>query len=185
MAIHPQQGSLIQTLQKLYSRMVLYALHPRSGHAKHRLVRRDDSDIATPLYDYIDEIASSAQTRDKSEKIKVIHPVVAGQEVKTTRSGDNSKADVHPVLAGYFEGRKAATLLIPEIGEKLKISTWEHLHETIRFGRMGDIKNAKLHADLANGTLKEALQYMSRKEFQGFLSEIEKKFNDVLAESKH
>lgn len=190
MAAHSEHGSLIQTLQRLYSRMVLFALNYRNGDGKYRSVRRHDGDVASPLYEYIDRIANKAQTRGGSGENKTEKPSANGPEVNTFRQSDGAAVDASVskkprALAGYFEGQKTATLLIPEIGKKLKNSTWEHLHEAIRFGRMGDIKNAKLHADLANGTLKEALQYMSRDDFKEFLGEIERKFDDVLAEHKH
>ena len=190
MSTHSEHGSLIQALQNLYSRMVLFALYYRNGHGIHRAVRRHDGDITSPLYNYIDRIAIKAQPRGKPDEHKFVKTSAVGQEASTSHRSDDVRAGVTSrskprALVGYFEGRKIATLLIPKIGNKLKNSTWEHLHEAIRFGRMGEIKNAKLHADLANGTLKEALQYMSREEFEEFLGEIENKFNDVLAESKH
>ncbi len=190
MSTHSKHGSLIQTLQKLYSRMVLFALHYGKGHGIHRVARHHDGDIASPLYDYIDRIAKRAHLRGKPDEHKFVKPSTVGPEATTSHQGDDVRAGVtsrskNRALAGYFEGQKTATLLIPKIGNKLKNSTWEHLHEAIRFGRMGDIKNAKLHADLANSTLKEAVQYMSREEFEELLGEIEQKFDDVLAESKH
>lgn len=189
MTTHSEHGSLLQILQKLYFRIALFVFHNRTGNGKHRAVRRHDGDIATPLHDYIDRIASKVQTRGEPDEHKIAKPSAVGPEAITSHQRDDVRAGAAArskphALASYFEGRKAATLLIPEIGKKLKNSTWAHLHEAIRFGRMGDIKNAKLHADLANGTLKEALQYMTREEFKEFLGEIEKKFDDVLAENR-
>lgn len=188
MSTHSEHGSLIQILQKLYARMVLFALQLGRGHEIHRAVRHHNGDIASPLYDYIDRIVKMAQPGSQPGENKT-KSFAVGPGAVTSRQSDNVGAGVtgrskNHVLAGYFEGQKAATFSIPKIGKKLKNSTWEHLHAAIRFGRMGDIKNARLHADLASGTLKEALQFMSREEFREFLGEIERKFDDVLAENK-
>lgn len=190
MVAHPEHSSFIQTLQKLYSRMVLFALNIGKTDGKHNPARYHDGDIATPLHDYIEWIAKGAKTRpgpelDTISESSTSRPIdTASSHSRETRAGV-SDIKKPRALARYFEGHNAATLLVPGLGEKLKNTTWAHLHEAIRFGRLGDIKNAKLHADLANGTLKEAIQYMSREDFEEFLGEIEKKFDEVLAENKH
>lgn len=190
MATHPEHDSFIQTLQKLYSRMVLSAFSYGKTIGKRRSVRHHDGDIATPLHDYIEWIAKGAKVRPGSEPDSGAEPPTPRSIDISSHSSRDSGAGASGTkkpraLARYFEGHNAAMLLVPGMGEKFKNSTWGHLHEAIRFGRLGDIKNAKLHADLANGTLKEAIQYMSRSDFEKFLGEIEKKFNEVLAESKH
>lgn len=190
MAIQVELSSLIQSLQKLYSRMALFVLNYRTGHGKHRSVRHYNGDIASPLYEYIDRIVSHAQTRNEPGENNVTRFPTKESGATALRQSDSATSEtsvstMSSELADYFKDRKSTTLLIPEVGKKLKNSTWKHLHEAIRYGRIGEIKNAKLHADLANGTLKEALQYMSREEFKEFLDEIEKKFDEVLAEYKH
>jgi hypothetical protein len=190
MAVHPEHSSFIQTLQKLYSSMVLFALNIGKKDGKHRSIRHHDGDIATPLHDYIEWIAQGAKARPGSEPDSGAEPLTPGSidiSSHTSRDiADGGSGTKKPrALARYFAGHNAATIMVPGMGEKLKKSTWGHLHEAIRFGRTGDVKNAKLHADLANGTLKEAIQYMSRDDFEDFLGEIEKKFDEVLAERKH
>ena len=176
MATQLEHGALIQALQRLYNRMALFAYHYRSGLGKHRAVRRHDGDIVSPLHDYIDRISNSAKSGIELEKIETAENHAVGPEARASRADEDTAVardrQKTRALARYFIGNNVATMLVPEIGKKLKNRTWEHLHEAIRFGRAGDIKNAKLHADLANGTLKEAVQYMSRQEFEEFLGEI-------------
>ena len=183
-AINLNYHSLISEILDLYSRVVARSLRIGRGLGKVWTKRHHDETIASPLHDYLDRI-------DKKSKVENNTIDSAGSGASTENQENRSKnkdardtpSDESPEFEKYFQSRKAATLLVPEIGKKLRDSAWTHLHEAIRYSRKGDMENARLHADLADGTLKEAVQYMSRKDFEELLMEIKSKFEEVLGDT--
>ena len=60
----------------------------------------------------------------------------------------------------------------PYMGEKLKESTWSHIHAAQLQARQGNINNAKLHAGIANDALKEAAHYMNEDDYKVLCDEV-------------
>ena len=65
------------------------------------------------------------------------------------------------------------------MGERLKSSTWSHLHLASMEARRGDAVAAKVHADIANQALKEAAHYMSDDEYKKFSGEVAQIINNI------
>lgn len=177
--------TLIIALQKLYSGIFLRALQNRKGLGGHRKKRQYKGDVASPLHDYIDKISERA--RGENNPAPAVDEPTGSPEARDSHqpdgSGDTMEKGSSPALKSYFENRKAATMIVPEIGKKLRESAWTHLHEAIRYSRKGDRVNARMHADLADGTLREAVQYMSRKDFEALLLDIKSRFDEVLEDT--
>ena len=62
------------------------------------------------------------------------------------------------------------------MGEKLKHSTWSHIHTATLQARQGSLKNAKMNATIANDAFKEAAHYMSEEDYKAFCIEVAKAF---------
>ena len=77
-------------------------------------------------------------------------------------------------LRDAFIKRNEQSVLRDRLGRKLKISTWEHIHTSIRYARKGNRQSAKLHADIAASAIKEAAHYMPKEEYQTFIAEVNK-----------
>ena len=58
-------------------------------------------------------------------------------------------------------------------------STWEHLHASIRFARQGDVKTARLHADLTRNALNEAAHYLPEPVYSRFSEDVMKALKDI------
>ena len=65
------------------------------------------------------------------------------------------------------------------MGEKLKYSTWSHIHTSTLQARQGNLSNAKMHAKIANNALKEAVHYMSEEDYKVFCNEVAKEFEEL------
>lgn len=173
--------SLISEIQNLYSRIFARTLNFGKGLGKSWTRRRHNRDIASPLYAYLDRIEKKPEMASPA-----VHTPGPGsstsirKDVPTGNSARHPAAAQAPDLNNYYRSRKASTLLVPEIGQKLRDSAWTHLHEAIRYSRTGDMENARMHADLADGTLREAVQYMSRKDFEALLEEIKDRFEEMI-----
>lgn len=65
------------------------------------------------------------------------------------------------------------------IGDKLRDSTWSHIHAATLLTRQGDDVNARLHATIANQALKEAAHYMSEEDYTILCDEVSAGFNEL------
>jgi hypothetical protein len=169
--------ALIKSLQKLYTEMASRALKIRRGLAGHWKSRHHGGSIASPLDRYIEKIASQSGSGAPAAN----H---TGDDAPSATEFGPGRAGSAGALKNYLDSRKAATVVAPELGNRLKQSVWRHLHEAIRYGRLGDLKNAKMHSVLADEALKEAVQFMSRDDFAALLDEIQTKFEEVLKETQ-
>lgn len=174
------QGSLLNKLVQLYNQLAMRAMELRHNIGKGWRERHHHKDITSPLHDYIGKLADKAAADDtpNPDRSNALAEGVAMPKARPGATASNKSAGLHE----YFQNRKAASILSPELGNKLKESTWHHLHEAIRLGRTGDKKNAGMHVDLANHTLKEAVQYMRREDFADLLDQIEAKLQEALNE---
>ena len=66
-------------------------------------------------------------------------------------------------------------------GEKLIQSTWEHFHASIRLAHQGDVKTAKMHAELTRNALIEAAHYLPEAVYSRFSREVLKALEDSRA----
>jgi hypothetical protein len=144
-----------------------------------------DQDFAALLSDHIDSL--SAQGPANSGKTQ--HPVSTQKVQSATQDaspgGHQSDHRVSLVsrtfngLGMYFKSSQTESVLDPELSEKLKKSTWNHIHTALRLARQGDAGTAKLHLDIASQALKEAAHYMSREEHIAFTVEVEEKLGEI------
>jgi len=65
------------------------------------------------------------------------------------------------------------------MGEKLKDSTWTHIHTAMLQARQGDAINAKLHAGIANNALKEAANYLTEEDYKVLCEEVANEFKKL------
>jgi hypothetical protein len=62
--------------------------------------------------------------------------------------------------------------LHPGIDDKLKHSIWEHIHAAIRYAKLGDRCDAKMHTNIASYAYRELAHYLSKEEYAKFTSDI-------------
>ena len=82
-------------------------------------------------------------------------------------------------LGRYFRSKQTESVRDPEMSKKLKKSTWNHIHTALRLARQGEVRTARLHADIANHALHEAGHYMSEEEYRKFTLEVEEKLSEI------
>jgi len=177
--------ALLHALQRLYSRIASIVLHKRMGSYREETGSVADHDLAALLSDHIDRLADSRPANSGKTQ-----PQVSVQKVQTATqnpSPDRRHAD-RPVsivtrtfngLGRYFKSSRTESVLDPELSEKLKKSTWNHIHTAFRLARQGEAGTAKLHLDIAAHALKEAAHYMSKEEHIAFTVEVEEKLAEI------
>lgn len=72
-------------------------------------------------------------------------------------------------LSGHFHRNG----LPSPLAERFRHSAWDHIHAAIRLAKSNDVGGARLHAQLADNSLKEAARYMEEQEYQRFIDEFE------------
>ena len=200
--------SLIDALQSLYSRVVSFALNKRmdSYHEDSGSVAVDN--LTTLLADHIDRLADSS-TRQRETTLSQSserEPPAANQNLPEEEGATKHQAGeqneqraakelsmgrrksgrretmVGRTLSGlsrYLQSRRKESVLDPEMSDKLRKSTWTHIHTALRLARQGDARSAKLHLDIASQALREAAHYMSREDHIAFTVEVEEKLGEI------
>ena len=174
--------ALLHALQRLYARITALVLHKRMGSYREEAGSVAEHDFATLLSDLIDRLAAPGPANSEN-----IPPQVSAQTATQNPSPGRPDSD-HMVsivsrtfngLGRYFKTSRTESDLDPELSEKLKQSTWNHIHTALRLARQGEAANAKLHLDIASQALKEAAHYMSREEHIAFTVEVQEKLGEI------
>lgn len=180
-------NELLRSVHSLFSKVSLLDLQKRTSSYKQQAGRETQKDIATPLSSYIDKLSAGQPA------ITSTHPVISEepeeisgatpQEAPQENPQIPSTAVIPNDLSDYLKSHSQHSDSEGYIGDKLKASTWSHIHTAILKAREGDPKTAKLHADIANQAMKEAVHYMSDEEFVKFSEEIDRALSELKQQS--
>jgi hypothetical protein len=167
---------LLRELRALYYRMCDNELCRRLGLYHRHTGSYQAPDISTQLEEHLDKLASTSRpdTVDTSSTSSTTASKVTNGQSNTTQSRKRRYGIFRSVTI-YFHSKKTFTPLKtndPYLGDKLKDSTWSHIHTAQLQARQGNTINAKLHAGIANDALKEAAHYMSDKDYQDLCNEV-------------
>jgi len=190
MKISEHYNSLLEALRSLYSKVASLELNKRL-----QSYRRDggadiEIDIAGQLFDHVSRLASSQAAKPV---VKAATPAShdAQPSADTGRPDASGPTDaVHEpsaevgALSQHFDAGRSGSHLNPEMGGVLRKRTWEHIHAALRLARQGDAKNARLHVDLANAALAEAVHYMADNEIEEFVAEVKQKLEELTAQRR-
>lgn len=181
--------ALLQALERLYSGMASRVLHARMGAYRRQTGSLADHDLAALLSDHLDRLAAAKRanrgevpprparqgvSEGQRELIEKHHPAVRQVSVVGRAFGG---------LGRYFKSSRTEPVLDPELSEKLRNSTWHHIHTALRLARQGEAKTAKLHLDIASQALKEVAHYMPREDYIAFTVEVEEKLAEITDQS--
>jgi hypothetical protein len=178
--------ALLHALERLYSGMASRVLYTRMGTYRRRTGSLADHDLAALLSDHVDRLAAAKRANRgeapprqgapevQRELIEKHHPAVRQVSV-LGRAFDG--------LGRYFKSSRTEPVLDPELSEKLRNSTWHHIHTALRLARQGEAKTAKLHLDIASQALKEVAHFMSREDYIAFTVEVEEKLAEITDQS--
>jgi len=185
MKLEREINALIHALQNLYSRIASLILKKRMGSYREETGTVAGQDLTTLLSDHIDQLADSRPASgDKTPNQISVQKVQTETQNPSLgrRQSDHQGSIISRAFNGlgrYFKSRRTESVLDPELSEKLKKSTWTHIHNAFRLARQGDARTAKLHLDIASQALKEAAHYMSREEHIAFTVEVEEKLGEI------
>jgi hypothetical protein len=180
--------ALLHALERLYSGMASRVLHTRMGAYRRRTGALADRDLAALLSDHLDRLAA-VKRANRGEAAQ--RPVRQGVPEGKRELFEKHHAAVTQVsvvgrafdgLGRYFKSSRTEPVLDAELSDKLKNSTWHHIHTALRLARQGEARTAKLHLDIASHALKEAAHYMSAEDYIAFTVEVEEKLAEITSQ---
>ena len=180
-------SSLINAIETLYLHIATSVLYKRMK-AHHQLTGHmhiPQSDISSTLADCLEQISAVENKGDvPSQKIdfsllnnnKVTKPVEKAFIHIQHRTVDRNNIKE---LSNYFKEQMNGAELHPSIAVRLEHSTWEHIHEAIRYSRLGDQRNSRIHAEIANHACRELSHYVSIEHHEAFITGIESQLGRI------
>ncbi|MFV9616288.1 MAG: hypothetical protein ACNYZG_10050 [Gammaproteobacteria bacterium] len=177
---------LSRALHELYYKFCDMDLHKRMS-LYHRNTSTNNPDISASLTKHIDKLALSSKPSSATTTNTTANAGTTRPSNRVSRHGNIKQLSqqhgwLNKVVSSVIRPKKIFTSKIasnPYMGDKLKDSTWSHIHTALLQARQGNAYNAKLHADIANGALKEAAHYMSEENYKALCGEVAKAFKEL------
>ena len=174
---------LLYELRQLYHRLCAIDLRTRMGLYHRHIGANHIPDISSSLSGEIDELAQAS-------KMNTHHVAGSPANTETNNTGHHKtlhqpETQHHGIFRSakaFFHGKKIFTTMKssdPRLGEKLKESTWSHIHTARLQARQGNISNAKLHASIAQEALNEAAHYISEDDYEVLCKEVVEVCNNI------
>lgn len=179
MTSNQESSNLLETLKHLYSRIMGLHAEDRARSSLNRSNTASSQNIVLPLSDCIDKLATNAvnnpvdapnSQNPEIENHPHDHASISRESSSRTKLGDLS---VHLKNSHRYSGVSLNT------GDKLMQSTWEHFHAAIRLARQGDVDAARLHVELTNNALNEAVHYLPEPVYSRFSKDVMKALKDI------
>lgn len=180
--------SIIGAIEKLYLKFAITVLHKRmDGYHKQlsQTTETNASGIKSPLLECLDEIIDVCKKKphaNSSMDYSLLSTHISNQykhvEPHAIKRHIIDRENIRE-LSRYFKERSNGSELHPAIEERLEHSTWEHVHEAIRYARNSDNRNAKMHADIACNACMELAHYMVEEHYLAFVIKIEEHLNSL------
>lgn len=183
-----EYNALLHALKRLRSRIVLFVFQNRMNSYQKKSSADIGHDITASLSEQIDKLAFSKNEGDQGTPCSTSCQSVRIETKKDLQGRNRTGHRVSKVtsvfveLSKYFKKGGAGTTLQPHVSEKLKTCTWEHIHTALRLARQGEVRTARLYAEIANNALKEAAHYMSEEEYAEFTAAVEEELNGLMGQ---
>ncbi|TNF37416.1 MAG: hypothetical protein EP315_02670 [Gammaproteobacteria bacterium] len=177
-------NELLRSLHSLFSHVARLDLQKRIETWKQQPGNNQPQDIAAPLSDYIDKLATShsaaSSTAGEADHASTAQPVPGETSSSTQKASVVNGFSTN--LSEYLKSHPMHSDSDIYLGEKLRASTWSHIHTALLKARQGDVKAARVHADIANQAMKEAAHYLSEETFRQFADEIARALEELKSE---
>lgn len=169
---------LLLDLQELYNKLSALDLRKRMSLYHRSTDINEATDISSSLTKHLDKLIPSS----KSNRASADNTTETISSIRQTRFDNTKRPSRQPqgiikVVTDFIRPKKIFTRIKTSdqyMGEKLKDSTWSHIHTAKLHARQGNIINAKLHAGIANDALKEAAHYLSKEDYTVLCEEVVK-----------
>jgi hypothetical protein len=173
---------LSRALRELYYKLCDMDLHKRMNFYNRNTGTDKAPDISASLTKHTDKLAPDSKPTGPGAT-----STATARSSKIATKPDNAKLPnqqpgwLNKVVNSIIRPKKFTSKITPDpyMGDKLKDSTWSHIHTALLHARQGEANTAKLHADIANEALKEAAHYMSEEDHKVLCEEVAKAFKEL------
>lgn len=174
---------LLHDLQMLYHRLFTIDLRKRMSLYHRHTDSNEAPDISTSLAQHLDKLAPAGKPEkvDTASTTSTLSAKRTEKPEKPAPPGKQRKG-IFNIVNNFTRPKKIFSRMKtgdPYMGEKLKESTWSHIHAAQLQARQGNIDIAKLHAGIANDALKEAAHYMSEDDYKILCDEVAMVFKNL------
>lgn len=178
------ETDLLVILRRLYSRIISLYLKARASTSANSDTTGMSHNFVLPLSDYIEKLAANAEM-NKGDAVDSLVNNVKGNGAKNPASlnREHSAEIALGELSTHLRNSHMHSGVSLNTGDKLIQSTWEHFHASIRSANKGDVKTARLHAELANNALKEAAHYLPESVYSSFSKEVMEALKEINSQS--
>jgi hypothetical protein len=174
---------LLHDLQELYYKLFAMDLRKRMSLYHRNTGTNKAPDISTSLTKNLDKLTLVSKTN----KAGAASTIETMSSIRPTRPDNTKQPSRQPrglikVVSDFIRPKTTFTRIKPAdqyMGEKLKDSTWSHIHTAMLQARQGNVINAKLHAGIANDALKETAYYLSEEDYKVLCEELAKAFKKL------
>jgi len=171
---------LIHALHGLYLKISAFNLLKRINCYRNNTCSTLNSDISNPLEKHINKLAEESKQGIASSNITIRSSTeVESQETKKNKKPLTRLKKILGGLTRYFKMSARKIESNQYMSDRLKASTWDHIHTALMQARNGGVTTARLHADIANQALKEAGHYMSEENYKEFFNEVKAELNKL------
>jgi len=173
---------LLYNLYKLYYKLCDRDLRKRMSIYHRNTSANDTPDISTSVKNNFDKLAPDSKPSSAAASSVAVKSSNKSAKPSSEKQPSTQPGWLNKVVSGFNRPKnKFASKIAPNqyMGEKLKDSTWSHIHTALLHARQGDVSNAKLHADIANDALKEAAHYMTEEDYKVLCAEVAKAFKEI------
>ena len=177
--------NLLESIKKLYLKILALHTESRARSSHNHTNTASAQNIVSPLSECIDKLAASA-TNAADKPVDTSNSQIPEIENHSYDHTPFSREDSSSVELGelsvHLKNLHKYSGVSPGTGEKLMQSTWEHFHASIRFAHQGDVKTAKLHAELTKNALNEATHYLPEAVYSQFSQDVMHALEDINAQ---
>lgn len=167
---------LLHDLYELYYKLCAIDLRKRLNLYHRNTDAHEVPDISASLSKHFDKLAptskpNSTGTASNTKSIASKRPGRTDNEKQSSTQPQGIIKAVSTVIRpqNTFTKIKSSN---QNMGEKLKDSTWTHLHAATLQARQGNAIKAKLHAGIADDALKEAASYLTDEDYKVLCEEV-------------
>ena len=175
-----QTQDLIRALRDLYFKFSEFELVKRVNGYRRNLGSNKAPDIGYTLTAQIDKLAA-----ENKQRVNSVNQIEAVKEFSETKNSHHMINAPFPSAKNELTNLSRSETISPYrsksdeyMGDKLKASTWSHIHMALMQARNGEVSTAKLHADIANQALKEAAHFMDEAAYKDLCIDIEKALSE-------
>jgi hypothetical protein len=164
------QHLLLEELKQLYAQIGSQIIQNRTHAFGERTQSSIGVDIYTPLHNQCEQLASTTGDSRGEEQIKE-EPWSGKERRKRSRTPFGEKGVYS--LSDYFRITKSGMAEQMLLAQRLEDSAWIHVRSALRYARQGNTISANLHSELANNAVVLVAHYMSDKDFNAFIRNLE------------